>query len=243
MKISFVAPFFHHESVVAYTDTVGDALVHHTETVECDVDMTIVRHSKVVLVVVHSSYEEVSCDTVTVVVVVGILDVVVVRTLQFPTPGMGIPPYVDPVVVVVAMHHVMVDTEQGIHGGHDHILDGNDNNEMNLWSFPKIHNYQNYFVLRRPPVMQWVVGRMVVPTIPIDYHIPTDMYQVAGDHSSHFLFPDHVVVSFHRVVHTAHDPRMHRTEDCSVHDVVDEMLLRMRMTMMAVVRNVSFQWV
>jgi hypothetical protein len=132
MKISSVTPFFHHDSVVAYTDTVVDSLVpHHMETVVCDVDMTIVHHSTVVLVVVvaHPSYVEVSCDDV--IVVADIRDVVaVVRTPHFPTPGRGILPNVD--LVVAAMHHVMEDTELGIHGDHDHIRDGTDNNEMNL---------------------------------------------------------------------------------------------------------------
>ena len=183
MKISFATRFFHHDSVDAYTDRVVDSLVvHHTETVVCDVDRTTIgRHSKVVWVVVHHpSYEEVSCD---VVVQVDIHDGAVVRSSHHhPTRRRGIPPYVD--LVVAAMHHVMEDREPGIHEGHDHIPGGNDNNEMNPWNYPMIHSYQNYFVLRRPPVMPWmvVVGRsMVVPTIPIDCHIPTDRYRM--DHS------------------------------------------------------------
>ena len=187
------------------------------------------------------------------VVVVDIHDVaVMVRTLYFPIPGRGIPPYVD-LVVIVAMHHAMmvvVDMEQqgGIHGGHDHhiLVDGNDdNNVMNLGTFRKIHNCQNYCVLRRPLVMEGdvvVVGRTVVPMIRIDYHILTDMYPVAVDRSSHFLEVPNRVVSFHQMAVDTdhHDLRMHhRTEDDLV-DVMDEMSLLQMMTV--VVRSVSFRW-
>jgi hypothetical protein len=167
--------------VVAYMDrVVDDAMVmvdhHHTVMVECDVDTTMIDHrSTVVLVVVvvvvaahQPSYVVVSYDVDVDVMLVDNHDVVVVevervRNHSLPIPDMDIHPTVGLVVgvVVARQHHhvtmtrmvVVVDTRIHV-DHHENSLVDNDNNSMNFENHLMIHNYQSYYVLRRPPVME-----------------------------------------------------------------------------------------
>lgn len=147
--------------------------------VECDVDRTMTMHDPHSRVgSVPPSYVEVSCDVVDI-----LRDVVevVVRT-HLPTTGRSIRRPWRPVDPVAAAANVVWVVDTGSHHGNIPQDTDDCNNWRNLSNCPTIHNYRNYFVLRRRPPVRLVEYR-VVPTIPIDCHIRMDKYPVGVVHN------------------------------------------------------------